>query len=342
MFCLIHQHWTKVFIILFAAIFCCTCASASGFALVPGEFQNFRDIYEPSGIQQLQDGRFVVVEDEPERAIHLLEFVRNTKPREKSLSLVTRFTSLILDDLEAIALDDQNYVYVITSHSRKKNGEREQAREQLVRLKIDIDAAVQISVVDDLRGHILKNHIQLKRAAAIHDVKRQGGFNIEALSFDRHKKRLFIGFRNPIESQNALIVTLENPHNVFERHEDPLISSEVIRLYLDGGGIRAMTYDEHMNGFLVLSKNEQYMGSPFKLWWWDGVSTHDPIRVHTLGVRSLRNAEGITSAEIDGHKGVLIVSDEGYLKNRSSGSYLFLSYDQLEIKNKLQPVDLSQ
>ena len=301
------------------------------------KFHKFKRIYEPSGIQQLPDGRFVVVEDEAVHPLDLLTFDTDGRVSEIPIARSSLFNWRSMDramnaleDLEAVALDDQGRVYAITSHSRKENGERDDRREQLVRFSIDGEHITSLKVLRGLRKKITRRHELLKDAARVHDVNEDEGFNIEALGFDASKQRLLIGLRGPIDGDNAIIVVLENPRAVFDLGEEARISDQLITLDLDGGGIRALCYDPYLQGYIITSRK---FDKPFKLWIWSGDPHDTPRRIKVPDIKDLRQAEGITPVRINGRaEGILIVSDEGDIRKEEPGRYLFLRYNQLEIQ----------
>ena len=224
-------------------------------------------------------------------------------------------------------LDDQGRIYVVTSHSRKENGKRSDMREQLARFALDGEQVVDFKVLRDLRKKISAQHKPLKDAAKIRDVKDDGGFNIEGLSFDAAKRYLLVGLRSPLAGSNALIAVLENPAAVFDQGEKPRISERLIELDLDGGGIRALSYDPHLGGFLIVSRKPE---KSFKLWLWSGEVDQPPQRLKVPGIKSLRRAEGVTPVRLNGRpEGILIVSDDGSGLRGKPGHYLFLRYQQL-------------
>jgi hypothetical protein len=234
-----------------------------------------------------------------------------------------------LQDLEGVAVDEHGRIYAITSHSRKEDGKRADEREQLARFRLEGDQVVEFQVLRGLRKQISARHDSLKDAGKIRDVKEDGGFNIEGLSFDAAKQHLMIGLRSPLAGSDAIIVVLENPQGVFDQDEEPRISDRLIELDLDGGGIRSLSYDPHLGGFLIISRKP---GKSFKLWLWSGDADEPPRRVRMPDIKDLRQAEGVTPVRIDGRPtGIMIVSDDGVGLKGKPGHYLFLRYEQLVI-----------
>ena len=112
----------------------------------------FNSIYEPSGVQQLADGRLIVIEDEADRPFHILDLKDNGRFVEnKSLNMLLRIAfRKKLDDLEAITMSPDGFLYATTSHKRNKKGERKAAREQLIRFKIEGNRIVETGRVTNL------------------------------------------------------------------------------------------------------------------------------------------------------------------------------------------------
>ena len=298
------------------------------------KFRKFEQIYEPSGVLQLPDGRFVVIEDEAVHPMGVFSLLPDGQVAEKALFRSSLFSwsssnrvLSSLEDLEALAMDEQDRIYAITSHSRKANGKRADTREQLVRFGLEGEQIVDFQVLRGLRKKISRQHESLKDATKVRDVKDGGGFNIEGLSFDADKQKLLIGLRSPLADSNAIIVVLENPAAVFDRDEKPRISDQLIELDLAGGGIRAISYDPHLGGFLIISRK---LNKSFKLWLWSGDADESPKRLRIPGLKNLRQAEGVTPVLMDGRpEGILIVSDDGVGVKRKPGHYIFLRYEAL-------------
>jgi hypothetical protein len=291
----------------------------------------FDGIYEPSGVQQLADGRLIIIEDEPQRPLHILNIDVNGKMAEnKSLNLLLQIAfNAKLDDLEAITTGPNGYIYATTSHKRNKKGQRKSNREQLIRFKIQGNKIVDTGIVTDLIAAIKKSNTLGKV-----DKQGKGGLyniNIEALSFDR-QNRLMISLRNPRIDKKSIILILENPFDIFSGNVKPIISKSPILLDLQGGGIRAMSYDSRLNGYLLT--NEVYSSNNndirhSQIAFWDGNPDHQPNVIQLPSVINMRNIEGISPVTINNEPRVLLISDNGDKKRGRSANYLFLDYFQL-------------
>ncbi len=295
-------------------------------------------VSEPSGVVQLPDGHIIIVEDEQSNPLSTLTLDENWRVSAKPLPTNSFFNMIsgrqstgILADLEAIDVDDQGFVYAITSHSRTLTGKRSDAREKLVRFKIEDNKIHETSVLTDIRKAMTKTDKILKHAAKVSDVKDSNGLNIEGMSFDKTKKTLLIGLRSPVIDDKAVIVVMKNPIVAFENSESPQFADEPIYLDLDKGGIRSITFDAKLNGYLIISRHEK-KNKKFKLWLWNGTPNQAPRRVRIDDNIDLSNAEGITSIRHKGAEKILIVFDIGQKSKRKNGCFLFLDYDQLKIE----------
>ena len=284
-------------------------------------FQPLTGIYEPSAIQQLADGHFLVVEDEKEQPFSLVTIspaggVSTTPllPGPQPTSAALRK----LNDLEAVAIDRAGYIYAITSHSRDAEGDEKKSRDQLLRFRIE-DGHVTAAVwAHGLKPALLAKHPVLAAAAEIRDVKSGGGLNIEGLEFSPDQQQLLIGFRSPLLDQCALIACIENPSEIFEAGESPRISATLQTLNLGGNGIRSLCYLHALNGYLVISGPVGRAKAEFQLWFWSGRVGERARHVSVPGLQGFANAEGVSHAVIDGRPRIILVSDDG---NREEGRY---------------------
>lgn len=296
-------------------------------------FQLLTGIFEPSAIQQLPDGRFLVVEDEKSHPLSLVTIGADGSVDSTALSagLLQMFSSFWkLDDLEGLALDRAGFVYGITSHSRDDDGDEKKSREKLVRFRVEGERVVDSKVVDGLKQALTKRHLVLAAAAQVRDVKASGGLNIEALEISPDQKRLLIGFRSPLHDGRALIASVENPSAMFESGEAPRIAPLLEELDLGGHGIRGMSYVPAMGAYLLIGGPTSREAGNFDLWRWSGEPGAPARRVTVPGLRSFEKAEGVSPAIVGGMERIIIVSDDG---NRDAGrfaSYLLLDPARLQ------------
>lgn len=307
------------------------------------EMLTFDKIYEPSGVQQLPDGRLAIIEDEPEFPIHILNInqnaihntFQNTRQatnlsENKSLGVMLRIAfGRKLDDLEAITSGPDGYLYAATSHKRNKKGKRRADRELLVRFKIKGNKIVDPGIVTNLYDAIEASGV-LGRV----DKQGKGGLynlNIEALSFDANN-RLMIGLRNPLINGKSVILLLTNPIGVFKNKEIPVVSRQAVLLDLQGSGIRAMSYDKILNGYLIT--NEIYVSDHnnakySQLSFWDGDKNHKPRAIELPDLKTINNIEGIAPVTINGETRLILVCDNGDRRLYRPANYLFLDYRHL-------------
>lgn len=296
-------------------------------------FQPLTGLYEPSAIQQLPDGRFLVVEDEKKHPFSLLTIdaaggVSSTPllPPEQEDDAVWK-----LDDLEALALDRAGYVYALTSHSRDGEGDEKKSRDKLVRFRVEGERMAEPMLVRGLKPALAAAHPVLAAAAEMRDVKTQGGLNIEALEVSADGRQLLIGLRGPLLDQRAIIACVENPAAVFEAGELPRIAAALITLDLGGNGIRALSYIAALGGYLVVSGPVAREQVHFQLWFWSGRPGEAARRVGVAGLQGFEHAEGVSPAVIDGRQRIVIVSDDGSRGEGRCAHFLLLEPGQLVI-----------
>ncbi len=131
-------------------------------------FQPLTGLYEPSSIQQLADGRFLVVEDEKSHPFSLVTIsAAGDVSSTPLLPPEGDDAAWKLDDLEALALDRAGFVYALTSHSRNAKGNEKKARDKLVRFRIEDGRMVEPMLVRGLKPALVAAHPELAAAAGI-------------------------------------------------------------------------------------------------------------------------------------------------------------------------------
>ncbi|MDO5706134.1 MAG: DUF3616 domain-containing protein, partial [Paracoccus sp. (in: a-proteobacteria)] len=235
-----------------------------------------------------------------------------------------------LNDLEGLSVDDHGFIYAITSHSANADGERRADREQMLRFRIEGNQVGQITSFTKLRD-ALENDADLKAkiTAMTGETVDFSTLNIEGLAFHRQTQTLMLGIREPLVGQNSLIVTIRNPNDVFAGLAEPRFADPIV-LDLQGGGIRALSFDPVIGAFLIVNEIRGEDGrNHSQLWQWSGDPADSPAPVDLPDIINLNNVESIDSITINGESRLLLMSDEGNEKKGRPAKYMMLDYQQI-------------
>jgi len=293
-------------------------------------FFTLTGIFEPSAIQQLPDGRFLVAEDEKEHPFALVTLqpdgAISSIPLEMDAEDIGK-----LDDLEGLTIDAKGNLYAITSHSRNSKGEEKKSRDKLVRFRVEGNRMVSPRVLTGLKAALTAAHSVLAKAAAVLDVKADGGLNIEALEMTPDGQCLLIGFRSPLQEGKAILAQLDDPANAFDDGAALRISPTLITLNLGGHGLRALSWIPALNGYLLVSGPVAKEQVQFRLWLWSGHPGEPARAAGVEGLAGFEHAEGITPAIIGGQSKIMIVSDDGSRMEGRPAQFLILDPQQIRI-----------
>lgn len=300
----------------------------------PPRFLPLTGLYEPSAIQQIADGRFLVVEDEQEHPFSLVTLEVDGTVKSRSMGpgwFEGNNAFWKLDDLEGLTGDAEGYLYALTSHSRDDDGEEKKSRNKLVRFRIEGDRVRDPVVVSGLKPVLVAAHPVLATAARIEDVKSDGGLNIEALEITPDRQQLLVGFRSPLLDGAAIIAPIANPSAIFDTGELPRLSGDLLTLDLDGQGIRGMAWIAPLAGYLLISGPASQAEQAFALWFWSGQPLSPARRVVVPGLQHFERGEGLSTAVIDGLAYIVIVSDDGKREKGRFAHFVLLEPGQLQI-----------
>jgi hypothetical protein len=304
-------------------------------------FKTLESVNEASGIQQLPDGRFLVINDEEDHPMDILTLDSQGQFSAEALYPQQQFKKdgagsdfRKLADLEGIDIDKQGYIYAITSHSYNSKGNKKDSRKKLLRFKISGNTILEPVVIGNLEDSIAKQHKFLAQALADKDSKSDQGFNIEGLSLNPSQDKLLIGLRTPLPENKAVIISIDNMGDVFTHQASPKISPQVVYLNLGGDGIRSMNYMPRLKGYLIVSgpagKSEN---RNFNLWFWDGEQPGVAQRVTVTGLAGFEETEGLSPIIWNGQERLLMITD-GTLEGAGTARYIILKYEQLHIELK--------
>jgi hypothetical protein len=171
----------------------------------------------------------------------------------------------------------------------------------------------------------------LAEAAAVLDVKADGGLNIEAVEMAPDGQHLLIGFRSPLLDGNAIMARLDNPASAFATGAGARISPDLVTLNLGGHGLRALSWIPALNGYLLVSGPVAREQVQFRLWYWSGRPAESPRAAEVDGLHGFEHAEGVTPAMINGQPKIVIVSDDGSRSEGRPARFMVLDPHQIMI-----------
>lgn len=289
-----------------------------------GKKYQFDTIYEPSGVEQLNDGRVIVVEDERINPLSIVSFDECGHASSVFLTDASTDNRLIghIEDLEGVAIDSRNKVYAISSQSPDTRGKREKEREMIVQFSVNGHHACQSTQRSGLLKAILNKYPALKKR------HKKAPINIESLDYDNENNHLLLGLRSPLIKNRAVLVVLENPSESVIASDEFAFSDHLILLNLAKGGFRSMVFVKQLNGYFVASRRER---KSFKLWFCRKDFKTQPQQVKLKGLIDIERVEGICPVVIAGEAFLLLVFDDGDRKSKIGAHYAFLSYEQLVI-----------
>ncbi len=294
----------------------------------------FENVYEPSAVEQLADGRLLLVEDEASRAINLLTIADDGSLIEDAFTdlKLTRGFGRRLNDLEGLSIDENGYIYAITSHSKDQKGKRSPDREHLLRFKIKGNNVGDINHYTSLTDALqTASKVKAEIKAQTGQAPDFGTLNIEGLAYSRQKKELLIGLREPTADDLSIIIPIRNPADLFDNQTDPVFGKPIL-LDLKGGGIRGLSYDAILDTFLVVNEIRNQEGNNYsQLWSWGGKPDESPQPIELPEIINMNNVEAIDSIMIHGEPYLLLMSDEGDEQKQRPAKYLILDYEQLSL-----------
>lgn len=295
------------------------------------DIRTFENIYEPSAVFQLPDGKILVVEDEIASAMSILTIApdgRLLEDKAANQKLIKSFGQK-LDDLENLAGDNHGRIFAATSHSSDKKGNRDPNREQLLRFEVKNGRAHKIARVTSLRDDLRSNQaladaIKAKSGSAPHF----SDLNIEGMAYLPKDNSLLLGLRAPMAGDLSIIVPITNTDAMFDNKAKPVFGAPIF-LDLDGGGIRSLHFDEHLNTFIIANEIADSKGKDVsQIWSWSGKASDAPKKVDIPRLHHLKNIEAIDDLIINGQKKLVFMADEGVEKKDIPAKYMMVDYDQ--------------
>lgn len=217
-------------------------------------------------------------------------------------------TSLGLASADEADLEDAarigDRIYVVSSHGRNKSGQLERMRHRFFAVDLAGTApAVSFTTAgytSTLLDELLKSSnwvspdltviatltaaANLGKATDVNLAPKVNGINIEGLAWlptVQRPKQLVLGFRNPLQGTDAILVSLLNADAVVTGAKPQF--GEATRLGLGGLRVRGMAWSPLHAAVLILAgPKDAGAPGPFRLYRWSGVPGASPVLVTQL------------------------------------------------------------
>lgn len=286
-------------------------------------------VYEPSAVQQLPDGRVLVVEDEEQRAMNVMSVAPDGSLSENAVASLqlTRSFGRKLNDLEGLSADDKGFIYAITSHSSDTKGVRDPTREQLLRFRVNGNIAGDVANISTLRKSLETSAVvDAAFRARTNTSVSFDELDIEGLAYDNSKDSLILGLRSPMAGKLSVIVPIINPEQMFTDNVTPVFGQPIF-LDLNGGGIRSLYFDPVLEVFVIANEiNDPAGNKEAQIWTWTGNADDKPVKIDTPELAALKNIEAIDSITANGTIKMIFMADEGDAKKGIHARYMLLDY----------------
>lgn len=269
---------------------------------------------DASAAVALDEATFAVISDEDDKIR-----IYRAEGNGNSLRTVDFSSFLLVDprfpeaDLEGAARLGTN-AFWISSHGLNREGKVRLSRYRFFASRIQASTN-QLDLVPYGRPYAnllrdMSSDPRMERfnlmAAARRPPKARGGLNIEGLCATP-TEQLLIGFRNPVPEGKALLVPLENPHEVVAGRRAKL--GDPILLDLDGLGIRDMAYADGV--YFIIAGSFDGAGKS-RLYRWREGST-EPERMDVQHFKKY-NPEALIIYPQMGLSRIQVLSDDGNRK----------------------------
>ncbi len=296
--------------------------SAKDTLFVSNQLGQFKEIYLPSGIEPLSDGRLLITEGQQQGAMSIVKLNADGTTQENKLldAFLLKTLDIQLDEFVGVTVGSGGYVYAITSFSRDEDGFRMPENERIIQFKIDDNRIVEQKVFNKLGDFLKLNKF----------VDQDSEITIDGLTFDPEGKRLMVAFRQPLIEGKAMLMAINNPLNMFERNSNPRIAKKPVLLDLGGTGIQSISYDSYLKGYLITSVPNTMKGEKNgKLWFWKGTADEAPRRVTLPAMINMQKVQGMSPVKVAGSDRLMIISADGDKARKNPAHFMLLQYEEL-------------
>jgi hypothetical protein len=280
------------------------------------------DVYNASDIVPLEDGHFLVVDNNTNDA--LLD-LRLTPDGKQAAPIARRplvgLPAKTVDDVEDLTLVEEGghrYVFAapslsIKAGSKKKGKEQKVRPGGLLRIAIAADGTLNTEAMPGFRDWFVSNVKEIRGAA--NNDPEYGGLNIEGLEWDTVRHALLFGVRTPVLASAPMVVPIRIKDLAGPWNESNLEALPAIRLAVEPAvgdqGIRGMSPGPGGRGFLLTVANATSDDeAPFSLYRWDGNAEGTVTRLPVAFAKKMK-PEGLTVGSVGGKPALVFVDDGG-------------------------------
>jgi hypothetical protein len=275
--------------------------------------REFREMCDASAMIPVGDNYFLAANDE-DNTLRLFErdgagTAVATFKLDKTLGVSKPSPEV---DFEGAAQVD-DLIYWIGSHGNNKDGQPRPNRHRFfatrlngagVNFSVDLVGKPQTGLLAALAGDSRLADCRWSELTQL-APEQPGAVNIEGLAATS-QGTLWIAFRNPVPSGQALLIELKNPSDVI--NGQPFELGRIARLDLGGSGIRSLEYWPAEKAFLIVSGPFNDDGA-FELWRWSGEPADQPTKLPAGRI------EGYTPEAVtffgDRPRDLWVLSDDG-------------------------------
>jgi hypothetical protein len=319
---------------------------------IPDDSMTFKGACDISAGIALTANLFVVADDEN----NVLRFYDKSQP---SLPIkmvdLNGFLEIVSDqpeaDIEAAARIDQT-IYWITSHGRNKDGKPRPNRYRFFATAIrtsgqevhlepigtpykDLAQDLSHTVTSTINlDAVIRLDNNLKKKERQRLAPKEHGLNIEGLAASADGRVLYIGLRNPLASDKAIVIPLRNASDVIKEGE-MLDLGEPLQWDLGRRGIRSMEYSPYHRAFLIVAGPIDDE-TDFAVYRWSGKDTESPAFARSLNVGLPHFTPEAVIPFFD-KASVLLLSDDGTMKVKVSGPHECLDEEEYDADSRSCP-----
>ncbi|MFH1771215.1 MAG: hypothetical protein ABH872_00160 [Candidatus Omnitrophota bacterium] len=290
------------------------------------------DHYEPSGIIQIENNWFLIVDDKKpkdkpsEKGYGFLLFNAKNGIFLRNQEILGGYDIIIkemaidgFDNMEAITKTTDGIYYAVTSNSihavdpRRNNP----GRKALIRFKVvendnkkcPFKLAPLGNSIWDFRNWVISSCPQM--LDMMQGYIEPGSFDIEGLSISQNSKELLIGLRKPLTADGHAIIVRAAIVSPWDSEKLELSYNGFFTIDMSGRGVSSIEYSNIYNGYLVCARTpqEHTEKNPEIFILKNAGNPNQTITSLNKQFGTHKNAEGITTAEIDGKTYLLIAYD---------------------------------